>query len=260
MTDRLGEINYNNFGSKMEIIKYRNAKDVDIYFEEYDWTFKHNRYSHFKEGSVICPYEKRFKGIGFLGEGKYTFRTNNKETKCYRDWMKMLDRGYGEKWSKKHSTYEKVEVCEEWHCFQNFAKWWEENYYEIEGERVELDKDILIKGNKIYSPNTCMFVPQRINILFVKSDKSRGKYPIGVYLHTKGNYKCLIAQCSIINSEGNKERKYLGNFPLDKPFQAFTTYKNFKENYIKQVADEYKELIPQKLYGAMYNYEVEIND
>ena len=56
------------------------------------------------------------------------------------------------------------------------------------------------------------------------------------------------------------KRKYLGRLPLDKPFQAFTIYKNFKENYIKQVADEYKDLIPKELYDAMYKWEVEIND
>ena len=258
--DRTGEENLNNFGSKMKIIKYRNSKDIDVYFPEYNWTFKHNRYTHFKEGSIICPYERRFKGIGYLGEGKYKFRENNKETRCYQEWMKMLDRGYGITWSKKHPTYERVEVCEEWHNFQNFAKWYYENYYEVKGQRMELDKDILYKGNKIYSPETCMIVPQRINNLFLKSDAIRGQYPIGVHLHIKGNYKRLVSQCSIITREGNKERKCLGLFPSDKPFQAFTCYKQFKENYIKEVADEYKDLIPIKLYEAMYKYEVEIND
>lgn len=253
--NRVGEINYNNFGSKMEIIVYRNAKDIDVYFEEYNWTFKNSRYSHFKEGNIICPYERRFKGVGYLGEGKYTFRINNKETKCYQEWIKMLDRGYGEIWSKKHPTYEKCEVYEEWHNFQNFAKWYYENYYEIEGQRMELDKDILCKGNKIYSPKTCIFVPQRINKLFTKSDKIRGEYPIGVYYNKKENK--FRAQLSILN-ENKKERKLLGRF--DTPIEAFNKYKIEKENYIKQVADEYKDLIPIKLYDAMYRYEVEIND
>ena len=117
-----------------------------------------------------------------------------------------------------------------------------------------LDKDILIKSNKIYSPEACCFIPEKINILFTKSNSMRGKYPIGVTYHNRDNV--LEAWCC------NKEckRQYLGRFPLNRPFQAFTTYKNFKENYIKQVADEYKGLIPQKLYEAMYNYEVEIND
>ena len=101
-------------------------------------------------------------------------------------------------------------------------------------------------------------VPQRINNLFTKSDKIRGEYPVGVsYKKTSGK---LMVRCSIINENEKKERIHLGYFPLNRPFQAFYTYKQFKENYIKQVANEYKNLIPQKLYNAMINYEVEIND
>ena len=122
---------------------------------------------------------------------------------------------------------------------------------------MQLDKDILNKGNKIYSPETCVFVPQRINNLFTKSNKIRGGYPIGV--NYSQNCNCLCVRCSIL-CEDKKKNKHLGYFSLDEPFKAFSTYKNFKENYIKKVADEYKELIPQKLYEALYKYEVEIND
>lgn len=102
--DRTGEERFNNFGSKMIISVYRSARDIDIFFPEYNWTFKHNKYNHFKDGSVICPYERRFRGVGFLGEGKYKFRENGKETRCYREWMKMLERGYGVIWKKKTSN------------------------------------------------------------------------------------------------------------------------------------------------------------
>lgn len=254
--NRVGEISYNNFGSKMEIIEYRNTRDIDIYFEEYDWTFKHGSYSCFKNGSVICPYERRFRGIGYLGEGKYTFRVNNEETRCYREWMKILERGYDKKWSEKHPTYESSVVCEEWHNFQNFAKWYYENIYNCNDERMELDKDILYKKNKIYSPETCVFVPSRINKLFTKGDRVRGKYPIGVYYNKKENK--FRSQLSYLDENNKKKRKLLGRF--NTPLEAFMIYKQAKEKYIKQVADEYKDLIPQKLYEAMYNYEVEIND
>lgn len=248
--NRVGEINYNNFGSKMKIIEYRNAKDIDVYFEEYNWT-KHSDYKNFKKGSIICPYERRFKGVGYLGEGKYKFRENNKETRCYHEWMKILERGYSKLWKEKHPTYEKVYVCEEWHNFQNFAEWYYNNYYNINEERMEIDKDILYKNNKIYSPDTCIIVPQRINKLFVKSDRIRGNYPIGVHRHKNGNY---VVQCEFNDSR----KRYLGCYSTVE--EAFNVYKMEKENYIKQVANEYKPYIPKKLYDAMYKYEVEIND
>lgn len=249
--NRTGEINYNNFGSKMIISAYRNTRDIDVYFPEYDWTFKYSRYKNFKNSSIICPYERRFKGVGYLGEGKYKFRENNKETRCYHEWMKMLERGYGKLWKERHPTYKDCYVCEEWHNFQNFAEWYYNNYYSVNEERMEIDKDILYKNNKIYSPQTCIIVPQRINILFVKSDKIRGNYPIGVHKHKNGNY---VTQCDFNNSR----KRYLGCYSTIE--EAFNVYKMEKERYIKQVADEYKSYIPEKLYDAMYKYEVEISD
>lgn len=235
----------------MKIIVYRNAKDIDVYFSEYDWTFRHSRYETFKNGSIICPYERRFKDIGYLGEGKYKFRENNKETRCYREWMKILERGYSKSWKERHLTYKDCYVCEEWHNFQNFAEWYYNNYYNINEERMEIDKDILYKNNKIYSPDTCIIVPQRINKLFTKSDRIRGDYPIGVHKHKNGNY---VAQCDFNDSR----KRYLGCYSTIE--EAFNAYKMEKERYIKQVANEYKSYIPKKLYDAMYEYEVEIND
>ena len=114
---------------------------------------------------------------------------------------------------------------------------------------MQLDKDILNKGNKIYSPNSCIFVPTRINQLFAKADALRGDFPIGV--SRSGNK--FRTRLHILNGE-----KYLGTF--NTPEEAFYAYKTFKEQYIKEVAEEYKDKIPQKLYEAMYKYEVEITD
>ena len=255
--NRVGEINYNTFGSKMIIIKYRKYSDIDIYFPEYDWTFKNSAYKEFKKGNIACPYEKRVYGVGYLGEGKYKAYENGKKTKCYRTWYDMLRRCYDEKNLKRNPTYIDSEVCDKWLNFQNFAKWFYENYYEIEGQKMCLDKDILYKGNKIYSPDTCVFVPHNINVLFTKRDKVRGDYPIGVHYHkASGKFQ---AKCNVYDYKENKQKlKHLGLY--NSPQKAFESYKEFKEKHIKKVADYYKDLIPEKLYRAMYEYEVNIND
>lgn len=196
-------------------------------------------------------------GVGCIGKGEYKIRDGKKFTIQYIHWRHMLYRCYGEDYQEKHESYEQCSVCDEWLCYQNFGKWFDENYYEIEGERMELDKDILFKGNKIYSSKTCVFVPQRINCLFVKRQNKRGQYPIGVTKQT-GRSKKFKARCSITNKKGNTERIHLGNH--DTPIEAFQVYKEFKEKYIKQVAEEYKDKIPQRLYDAMYNWQVEITD
>ena len=82
---------------------------------------------------------------------------------------------------------------------------------------MELDKDILFKGNKIYSPSTCIYVPHRINSLFTKSDSARGDYPIGVTYHKRD---CVYeSKLSYLNKYGKKDRIYLGRF--NNPLEAF---------------------------------------
>ena len=216
ITNRLGEDRYNNFGSKMIICRYSKSKDIDIYFPDYNWVAKNRRYEDFVRGKVKCPYEPRIYGKGYIGEGKYKSYENGKLSRCYRTWEHMLQRCY-------------------------------DNKYIVRDELMCLDKDVLVKNNKIYGSDTCIFTPKSINSLFVKNDRNRSEHGIGAIYRKRD--KKFESWCN---------DKCLGRY--DTPQEAFQAYKKFKENYIKQVADEYKEYIPKKLYEAMYNYEVEIGD
>ena len=257
MSDRIGEVNINTFGSKMVIKEYRKYSDIDVYFSEYNWTIKNVTYQNFKKGKISCPYERRTCYRGYIGEGKYKVMENGKKTKCYKTWKNMLQRCYDPKYHEKHLTYINCVVCDEWLNHQNFGNWYEENYYEIEEQKMCLDKDILHKGNKIYSPDNCVFVPENINKLFIKGDKLRGEYPIGV-TYNKATKK-FQSQCKIHDYKENKSKSvFLGYYETTQ--EAFQAYKEFKEQYIKQVADYYKDLIPQRLYNAIYDYKVDIDD
>lgn len=253
--DRIGEENYNNFGSKMVIKEYRKYKDIDVYFPEYNWTFKHAVYSAFKKGEIKCPYEPRCFGKGYIGEGKYKAKENGKKTDEYEIWYNMLNRCYNPKYKEKKSTYRGCEVEDHLLNFQNMGEWIKNNYYEVPGEVMCLDKDILCKGNKVYSRETCIFVPQRINTLFVKNDNSRGKDPIGVYQLPSGNYQVYC-------SNGYGKQIPLGTYITKE--EAFKAYKEYKEDVIKEIIDSYEGKIPEPFYSklktAMYNYEVEIDD
>lgn len=197
------------------------------------------------------PYTPSVYGIGYHGEGEYIPSVKGEHSQASRMWKGMLNRCYNKKYTDKKQSYIGCLVCEEWHNFQNFAKWHEENYYEIEGQEMHLDKDILVKNNKIYSPETCVFVPECINSLFTKRQSCRGELPIGVHF-CKKRHK-YIAQCGV-----DGKRVYLGGF--DSPQEAFNTYKDFKEKEIKRVAGLYKDRIPTELYEALCNYNVEITD
>ena len=244
-SNRIGEISKNKYGSIMKITKYNGATDVEVTFE--DGFVTHSYYLDFKKGKVANPLDKTNYNIGYFGVGEY-----NSKHRAYKIWKDMFKRCYDIKYLSKFNTYIDCLVCEEWYDYQKFADWYYKNYYEIENNRMELDKDILHKGNKIYSPETCVFVPQEINYLFVKCNKNRGEYPIGVYLHSDGDK--YVAECSNINKKG----KYLGRY--DTVEEAFEVYKDYKEEVIKRIADKYYGLIPDKLYKAMYDYKVNITD
>lgn len=246
---RIGETNQNRYGSVMKIVEYNNATDILVEFDN-NYQVRTN-YNHFKKGDIGNPYDKSVRGMGYLGEGNYVTKVNGVKTKEYLCWTSILSRCYNPELHKTRSSYEDCLMCEEWLNFQNFSEWFNRNYYTVGEFKMEIDKDILVKGNKIYSSETCIFVPQFINSLFTKSNKTRGQYPIGVTFN-KSQQK-FIAQ---INIESVK--KQVGIF--DNELDAFYTYKKAKEDYIKSVAEKYKDQIPEKLYLAMLKYEVEIDD
>jgi len=242
LKSRVGEIYTTNEGYSIEIINYFNKRNCTIKFYN-DLILYNIHFSCIKKGNVKNPNHKSVYGVGYLGVGKYNC-TNY--LKIYATWNNMLERCYESKYHEKRPTYIDCTVDEEWHNFQNFAKWYEENHK----ENYALDKDILFRRNKVYSPKTCCFVPQEINNLFTKSNSKRGNYPIGVYEYKSEKYRALIRQ--------NNKLVYLGLF--NTPEEAFQVYKEVKENHIKEVADKWKDLIDSRVYKAMYKYQVEITD
>lgn len=257
--DKTGEIGFNTHNEKMTIVAYRSNKDFDVMFEN-GYISKHKNFTNFKKGTIKNLYYPALYNFGYFGEGNYVCREHGAkdDTMEYRCWHGMVKRCYDEKEHIKHPTYFNCSVCEEWANFQNFAKWFHDNLW-TKNIKLMVDKDILVKGNKLYSPDTCCLVDYKINSIFTKREKDRGCLPIGVSYH-KQNKKFIVTSNDGHGNEKNGS-VYLGSY--NSPEEAFKAYKKFKESYIKQVADEYKNKypnFPQKLYDAMYNYEVEITD
>jgi hypothetical protein len=159
--------------------------------------------------------------------------------------------------SKQVCWYGNWLTPDEWKDFSVFKEWYDENYYTVDGYKIHLDKDILVKGNKVYSPSTCVFVPDVINTLIIKKDCNRGKYPVGVFYHKRDcKYRSQCSDSDIVTKK--RINKHIGNF--DSPEEAFYAYKKFKENRIKQVAYFFKDKIPSVLYNALIEYTVDIDD
>ena len=253
----LGKENYNTQGCLMKIIEYNGNEDVVVEFQDENKSIKVCNLKEFNNGHVMNPYFKSLYGVGFYG-GEIPKSSTDKDYKCYNTWHGMIERCYSNKYVEKRRTYLDCYVCEEWHNYQNFKKWFDKNIIELKDkhERICLDKDILHKGNKCYSPENCCFVPNEINVLFTKTDKNRGDCPIGVTYNKR--LQKYIAQCSEKIGREKKQQKHLGVFNSTQ--EAFLAYKKYKESYIKKVADKYKGQIKDNVYEALYKWEVEIND
>ena len=233
----------NNQGLKLIILESFSFMNNTIQFE--DSTILYNvRLDCIRNGQIKNRNFKSVQNNGYIGYGKYYSNTHHK---IYKTWCNMLERCYSEKYYKRYSTYIDCTVCEEWLNFQNFAKWFENNYV----EEYDLDKDLLIKGNKIYSPISCVFIPFEINNILKTYSNYIYNLPIGVTF----NKKLKKYQASLYS---NGKSIHLGYFNTCE--EAFEKYKIAKENYIKELADKWKNNITKSTYNALYNYTVDMNN
>ena len=264
--DRTGETNISNEGCVMKIIEYDNCEDIIVEFQDEHKYRTHTNYQAFKKGKCKNPFYPSVYGYGYLGvdkEGNVPKISELKDGKwCstweYNKWQKILQRCFDNKLKEKYPTYKDVTCCDRWLCFANFLEDLEilkQEYNWDDDIKLNLDKDILHKNNKVYSLENCILVPDYINFLFIKSDAKRGDYPIGVsYRKDRKKYQAL---CHV-----NGKLKGLGYYNTIE--EAFNVYKIAKEQEIKRIADDciLKGFISKdsRLYNAMINYQVKITD
>lgn len=252
---RLNEETINKQGYLMKIVQYNKANDIVVEFQDKYKTRIKTTYQQFKNKGLRNPLHAGVYGVGVKGS-KHPSRINNKITIEYGIWYSMISRCYNKKFHLRESTYKECQVCNEWLFFDNFYNWLheQENFETLsKNNNLELDKDILVKGNKIYSPETCCLVPHRVNMLFVKANSLRSNLPIGV--RKMGIYDKYTAEY-----EHDRRHIYVGAYETVE--ETFLAYKFHKEETIKNVAqEEYaKGNITKQCYDAMMNYEVEITD
>ena len=186
-------------------------------------------------------------GVG-INDRSVAATLNGKITKEYSLWSDMLKRCYSKPFHEKWPTYIGCSVSDNFKHYHLFHAWCQ-TQIGFGKEGYHLDKDLLIKSNKLYSEDTCVFIPKELNTILLKTAAGRGLLPIGVTQQGKG----FRARCSIDGKE-----KLLGTF--DTPELAFEAYKLTKENHIKDIALKYKDFIDTRAFNALINYKVEIGD
>ena len=152
---------------------------------------------------------------------------NEHNSKCYQTWNSMLSRCYNPNNKSHQKTYNNCKVCEEWLTFSNFKKWFNEFY--IDG--YSLDKDLLIKYNRIYSPETCCFLPSEINTALITKQNKKSNLPTGVSRDKHRTFQVHIKKY------GKQKRIGTRYFTLS---SAVNAYKKAKEKYnqtLKKIKD-----------------------
>lgn len=234
---------------KCIVVAYNSFKDVLVRFYEHPCIVKCS-IGNLKMGIVRNPNKPSFYGLGYIGVGKYS----SSDKVIYNHWSRMLVRTYGERQQNQFPTYKDVSVCKEWLCFQNFAEWCVNQEFfdakDSKGRCYELDKDLLYKGNKVYSPETCCFVPHQLNKAIPFTDGVRGDKFVGIR-QPKGSKKYVVEiyKGKMVN---------LGRFTDIE--RAKEVYKLEREAYVRSVVSKWEGKISKKLYETLMDYNLEFGN
>ena len=247
--DCVGKVYKSKSSGDFKILKYTNNRNVEIQFLKtgYEATVE---LVQVKRGNVKDPYSPSVYGVGILGT-KYPSTINGIHTKEYKLWQNMLVRCYSDSSKKRRPTYEGCEVSDNFKNYEYFYEWCHKQIG-FSNKDWHLDKDLLVKGNKVYSETTCVFLPNEVNSLLTKRTASRGEHLIGVSWHKRD--KAFRARVN--KNKGKSE--HLGLFKTE--IEAFNAYKKAKEAFIKEQANKWKGQIDDRAYNALMNYTVEITD
>ena len=251
--DCVGKVYKSKSSGDFKIVKYNDSKDVEMQFLKTGYETSATL-GNIRNGEVKDPYVASVFGVGVLGT-KYPSTINGRNTKEYDLWYSMLRRCYSDNSKKKHPTYEGCEASENFKSYEYFYEWCNKQIgfnNDGNGNPFHLDKDLLVKGNKVYSEDSCVFLPQEINSLLVKCTASRGKHLIGVSWHKRDK----AFEAKVCKNKGKSE--HLGSFNTE--IEAFHAYKTAKEAFIKEQANKWKSQIDERAYNALMNYQVEITD
>ena len=200
---------------------------------------------HILKGQILDVYKASVCGVGYIGEGNFKVSNNRNVTKHYRQWRDMLRRCYDPSVHEIYPSYIGCSVVEEWHNFQNFAEWFES--YELKEESWNVDKDLLIPRNKIYSPGTCCIIPQEINGFLLLNRSRSGELPTGVsYRKDRGFYKALVM--------ANGKSKYLGSFSTSQ--LALLAYVDGKKEAGRLLAEKWKGRVHTDVHNCLMNFNV----
>lgn len=240
---KVGDVFITKSGCTVCVVEYNSWDSIVV---EFDSPRKHRVITdsnNLRKGFVKNPYIRSVCDMGYLGAGKWKSREKGKKTPAYACWESMIRRVYRPPSNSRCKAYRDVVVDEIWHNFQNFANWFSEQP-NADKEGFDLDKDLLVMGNKVYSPRYCSFVPRAINRLMTTSVSTRGDLPTGVSRKGKRFGVKLSVENTIIR---------LGSY--DTLEEAYEVYIKHKTASVRMLADKYKADLHPAVYKNLISWE-----
>lgn len=245
--DLIGKVFKTNRCGNVMVLQYEKSTKVLVEFLD-TGTQKYVKYDNLLSGKIRNKSHPLLYGVGILGnEGMI-----NKQGCCeyeYKLWSTMLQRAYCDKLHERSPTYKGCKTSENFNHYPYFKEWCNKQIG-FGNKGWALDKDVLVKGNKVYSEDMCCFVPKEINNCILRGNREKS-HIVGV---TKQSSNCGFS--ASLSVEGRM--KFLGMFSTE--LEAFLAYKQAKEARIKDVANKWKEQIDPRVYEALMKYQVEITD
>ena len=165
----VGSIHPTRSSGDVVVTKYNGVSDLTIRFINTETILSNVSGSNLRKGLVSDPNTPSLCEIGYIGSGPYSFKEN---IVAYRRWCAMICRVYRPTTERIKRSYEDCSVDPRWHNFQNFAEWYQQQPYNNQSG-YELDKDLILEGNKVYGPETCCLIPSVLNlaITFIKTNR-----------------------------------------------------------------------------------------
>lgn len=236
----------NNRGDKFTIVKMNLPNYATIEFND------KTKYTYIVSlerillGAVVNPYSRNVYGKGYIGVGVHAaVYTNGRQSTTYTKWSAMLKRCYSDVSRHEYRGYIDCEVCDEWLNYQVFAQWCHDTGYLLLG--YHLDKDLLVRGNKMYSPETCCMLPGEINSVLIESRPPTIKSePRGITKRQNGQYYVRTTENSTSTPRGT----------YDTLQEAMDVYRKITEVKIKTLALKYRYKISKQAYTALLNWQI----
>ncbi len=238
MNIAVGDVFSTNTHGRVTVVAYHRCSNIEVMFE--DGVVVSCSSAALRGGRLRNPMQPHKGSVGFVGIGRYTPKDHKAS---YKIWYAMFERCYKASVQRKHPSYVGCSVSEDWHNYQNFAEFYENHAHRYEG--WELDKDILICDNRVYSKETCCFVPKEINNMFQMGRKSESGFT-GVYFESSSQKYIATAP------DETASKRNLGRF--DTVQEASRVRTAYKDAYIRRLAEKWRGLLQPEVYNKLVDW------